>query len=69
MMKIINKVAGYRAMLGMNQKEMADFLDITPQSYNMKENKKRSFTDNEKLKIKNLLLDHFDEITIDDIFF
>lgn len=65
----INKIAGYRANLGLTQAEMAEYLNILPQSYSNKERGGTAFKDSEKVKIKNLLLPHFPGITIDDIFF
>lgn len=67
--KKINKIAGYRANLSLTQVEMADYLNILPQSYSNKERGETAFKDSEKIKIKNLLLPHFPGITIDDIFF
>lgn len=65
----MNLVAGYRKMLGMTQNEMAEKLGISKQSYYKKENKKVSFTDQEKILFKNMLVPLFPSITIDDIFF
>lgn len=67
--KNINKIAGYRAMLEMTQKQMADHLGILPQSYSNKERGETPFKDKEKRKIKELLTPYFPEITIDEIFF
>ncbi len=64
-----NRVAGYRTMLGKTQLEMSEILNISRQAYSMKENGKISFKDNEKQKIKELLLSIFPTITIDEIFF
>lgn len=69
MKKELNKVAGYRAMLSLNQYEVAEKLGITPQSYSKKERGVTSFTDEEKQKIKDMCLPHFPDITIDEIFF
>ncbi|MFS1033383.1 helix-turn-helix transcriptional regulator [Enterococcus casseliflavus] len=63
-----NRVAGYRTMLGKTQLEMSEILNISRQAYSMKENGKISFKDNEKQKIKELLLSIFPTITIDEIF-
>lgn len=64
-----NKVRGYRSMKGLNQKELADKLGITPQALSAKERGIRSFNDQEKV----LLLEVFKEIepnlTIDKLFF
>lgn len=65
----MQKVVGYRNMLGMNQQEMADHLGISKQAYWNKENKKTPFTDDEKVIIKDLLKPLFPNIKIDDIFF
>ncbi|ELY5748096.1 helix-turn-helix transcriptional regulator [Streptococcus uberis] len=64
-----NKVRGYRTMLGLTQKEMADELGISKQSYYNKENGIVSFRDSEKIQIKNLVVQLFPSITIDEIFF
>lgn len=63
------KVAGYRKMLGMTQKEMAKKFNISSQAYWQKENGKTSFSDKEKILFKNLLKSIFPNITIDEIFF
>ncbi|WP_233418613.1 helix-turn-helix transcriptional regulator [Jeotgalibaca dankookensis] len=65
----INKVAGYRNMLGMTQKEMAVFLGITAQSYSNKETGKNPFNDKEKIKLKKLFNRIDGRLSIDDIFF
>lgn len=65
----INRVAGYRAMLNMSQKDMANYLDISPQSYSNKERGIRIFNDQEKLKLKKLFREVDPELTIDTIFF
>lgn len=62
-------VKGYRHMLGLSQEEMAHHLGITKQAYHNKETGKNSFTDNEKLIIRDLLKVDFPNITVDDIFF
>lgn len=65
----MNKVKGYRNMLGLTQQEMADKLNISKQSYNRKENNKTNFNDLEKQKIKTVLQEIDEKITIDFIFF
>ena len=67
--KGINKMAGYRAMIEMTQKQIADYLGILPQSYSNKERGEVAFKDEEKVKIKELLNPYFPGITIDEIFF
>ncbi|WP_195362574.1 helix-turn-helix transcriptional regulator [Lactococcus lactis] len=68
-MSNINKIKGYRNMIGKTQSEMAKELDISSQSYYNKENGYVSFKDKEKIKIKNMLIPLFPKITIEDIFF
>jgi len=65
----IKKVAGYRNMLDMTQKEMAIYLGITSQNYSNKENCRTSFNDQEKIKLKKLFNKIDENLTIDDIFF
>lgn len=64
-----DKIKGYRAMLGKTQKEMAEILKISPQSYYNKENGNVEFKDFEKIVFKNLIKEHFPNITLEDIFF
>lgn len=63
------KVAGYRKMLGMTQKEMAQQFNISTQAYWQKEKGKTPFSDKEKILFKNKLKPLFPNITIDEIFF
>ncbi|MEY8291562.1 transcriptional regulator [Carnobacteriaceae bacterium 52-44] len=69
MKSTINRVAGYRIMLNMNQKDMAGYLGITSQSYSNKERGMRKFSDEEKLKLKELFRKIDSDLTIDAIFF
>lgn len=66
----MNKIAGYRRMLGQSQKNMAKEFGISEQSYRLKENGKVNFKKQEMLKFRNLLRrELFPTITVDDIFF
>lgn len=65
----MNRLAGYRTMLGLTQQEMADRLGISKQAYWNKEHEKTPFTDKEKMLIKEMLLPYFPDITVDTIFF
>jgi putative transcriptional regulator len=65
----INKVAGYRVMLGLTQRHIATKLGISSQSYSNKENGRTSFNDREKLKLKRIFSEIDSSLTIDDIFF
>lgn len=64
-----NKIAGYRAMLGLNQTQVAKCLGISVQSYNAKENGKRQFKDNEKIILLELFQQVEPTLTIDSLFF
>lgn len=65
---MVNKIAGYRKMLG-TQKDMARLFGISVQAYSSKERGKTQFKDSEKVIIKNKLQKLFPNITIDEIFF
>lgn len=65
----MNRLVGYRNMLSMTQSDMAKHLGISLQSYWSKENKRVPFTDKEKILIKELFSQIFEDITIDAIFF
>lgn len=64
-----NKIVGYRNMMGMTQKDIAEHFDISSQAYWKKEKGKVPFSDKEKVIFKNLLNSIFPSITIDEIFF
>lgn len=66
---MINKIAGYRRMLGMTQKQLAERFNISLQAYWQKEKGKVPFSDKEKVIFKTLLKPIFPNITIDEIFF
>lgn len=65
----MNKVVGYRKMLGKTQDEMAKEFNISKQAYWQKEKGSTSFSDREKILFKEMLLPIFPNITIDEIFF
>ena len=65
----LNKVAGYRAMLGLSQHEMGKILGMSKQQFSTKERGIYPFSDKEKETMKNYLIRYFPNITIDDIFF
>lgn len=66
---MVNKIKGYRNMLGLSQEQLGKKLGISKQAYYNKESGKNSFSDSEKLKFKALLLPLFPDISIEDIFF
>ncbi|MGG9992427.1 helix-turn-helix transcriptional regulator [Streptococcus suis] len=65
----MNKLKGYRVMLGLTQQAMADKLDISLQSYNNKETGKTPFNDKEKKAFKIIVSEVEPGITIDELFF
>ena len=65
----MNKIIGYRKMLGFTQTDLAKEFVISLQAYRLKENGTTAFKDSEKVLFKNLLIPIFPSITIDDIFF
>ena len=65
----MNKIVGYRNMLGLTQVEIAKKLNISKQSYYLKEKGGVPFSDKEKIVFKEMLLPIFPNITIDEIFF
>lgn len=65
----LNKVAGYRVMIGLNQTEVGNILGISKQAYSNKERGKNQFNDQEKVKLKELFQVYFPDISIDDLFF
>ena len=69
MIPTVNKVRGYRNMLGLSQKEMASKLSISANAYRNKESGKVDFKDSEKIIIKEMILPLFPEVTFEEIFF
>ncbi|OLS05224.1 hypothetical protein AUK68_08885 [Staphylococcus epidermidis] len=66
----MNKVLGYRKMLGKTQKQMAMEFNISEQSYRNKEKGKVEFKKDEMIKFKSLLVGKgLNNISLDDIFF
>lgn len=65
----MDKLRGYRVMLGLTQQKLADKLGITLQSYNNKETGKTPFNDREKLAIKSIIAEIRPDITIDELFY
>lgn len=62
-------LAGYRTMLGKTQKDFANILGISTQSYNQKELGKTYFNDKEKKIIKQYIGGTFPEISYEVLFF
>lgn len=62
-------VEKYRKFSGFTQQDMADKLQISKQSYWNKENGRTAFSDEEKVKIKNMFTSDFPDITYEELFF
>ncbi|HEP1541289.1 TPA: helix-turn-helix domain-containing protein [Streptococcus pyogenes] len=65
----MSRLKGYRVMLGLTQKQMAEQLRISLQSYNNKETGKNAFNDRERLAIKTMVAKVKPDITIDELFY
>ena len=69
MIEILNKIRGYRNMIGETQDDFAKMLGISRQAYIRKEDGRSKFKDGEKKIIR----DHFRKqgikTSIDDLFF
>ena len=65
----MDKLKGYRVMLGLTQRAIAEKLGISVQSYNNKETGKNAFNDRERLAIKNMVAEIKSDITIDELFY
>ncbi|HEM2750840.1 TPA: transcriptional regulator [Streptococcus suis] len=65
----MSKLKGYRVMLGLTQKNMAEKLEISLQSYNNKETGKTPFNDRERLIIREQVREIKPDITIDELFY
>ncbi|HEM3634265.1 TPA: helix-turn-helix domain-containing protein [Streptococcus suis] len=65
----MDKLKGYRVMLGLTQQAMADKLGVSLQSYNNKETGKTPFNDKEKRAIKSMVAEIKPDITIDELFY
>lgn len=65
----MNMIVGYRKMIGLTQKEMAKYLDISELTYRNKEKGRIPFKDFEMLKFLELLKPIKPDIRIEEIFF
>lgn len=66
-MGTINKVKGYRVMLGYNQEEMAKVLNVSLKTYQNKETGSSDFTIKELAVIKDLLNKNNIPVSIDEL--
>ncbi|PKG22726.1 helix-turn-helix transcriptional regulator [Niallia nealsonii] len=65
----MNRIVGYRKMIGLTQKEMAKRLNISEGTYRNKEKGKVSFKDGEMKILFDLVNKELPGVTINDIFF
>lgn len=65
----MNKILGYRKMLGLTQKQMAEKLGISENQYRSKEKGKFDFSSSEMKKFYELVKNELKNIKIEDIFF
>lgn len=65
----MRKIAGYRVMMNMTQKDIADYLSISRQAYSEKERGNIPFNDREKQLLKRLFITIDSNISIDSLFF
>ena len=63
----LNKIKGYRNMLGLTQDEFADAVSITTRTYYNKEKGISQFTVDELLRIKDYLNSKEIEVTLEDL--
>ena len=66
---MINKIVGYRKMLSMTQKEMAEKLDLSEGQYRAKEKGYYDFSRGEMQKFYDMVHDKLGGVEITDIFF
>ncbi|KAA9242800.1 MULTISPECIES: helix-turn-helix transcriptional regulator [Aerococcus] len=68
-MQAINKIKGYRNMLGLTQSDMAKELGISKQAMHLKEVGKIPFKDSEKRIVLNIFKQADQSLTIESLFF
>lgn len=64
----MNKVKGYRNMIGYSQEEMAKALEMSRDTYRLKEAGERPFTQTEMIAFLNEIKKVDNKITLDHIF-
>lgn len=65
----MNRVAAYRKLIGLNQIDIANELEINLSTYSQKESGKRDFTESEMIKIVAIFKKYIPDITANDLFF
>jgi DNA-binding XRE family transcriptional regulator len=67
--EIMNRLAAYRKLIGLNQTQMAEELSMSLTSYSRKESELINFSETEMRKIVTIIREKVPEVTMDDIFF
>ena len=67
MSSTVNKIRGYRVMIGITQNEMAEKLSMSLRSYQLKESGEQSFKSDELLKIQEVLNEKNVKVSIDEL--
>lgn len=66
----MNKIIGYRSMLGLTQEDIAKMFNLSIQAYRNKEKGRTPFKQEEMRLFKEILVNNgIENVTIDDIFF
>lgn len=65
----VNKVRGYRKMLGLTQKDLALLIGISENQYRLKEKGKYEFSQSEMKKIHELICKNVGVVSLETIFF
>ncbi|MDK8502123.1 transcriptional regulator [Aerococcus sp. UMB1112A] len=68
-MRKVNKVAGYRRMLGLTQAQLASMIGVSRSSMQNKESGKFPFKDNEKIKLVEIFKEIDPSLNVANIFF
>lgn len=65
----LDKITGYRRMLNLTQKDMANLLGISLSAYNKRENGYIDFSDKQKIIICDIITRYFPNENMESLFF
>lgn len=65
----LDKITGYRRMLNLTQKDMANLLGISLSAYNKRENGYIDFSDKQKIIIRDIITRYFPNENMESLFF
>jgi ps3 protein 14-like transcriptional regulator len=65
----LDKITGYRRMLKLTQKDMANLLGISLSAYNKRENGYIDFSDKQKIIIRDIITRYFPNENMESLFF